>query len=133
MSSDYKILIESDEQILLIKTKLEQIIRVPMKLSQNWEYYDLYYVELIGLWIQLSEYGKFGPPLKIDDEFYPYSFKVQVGFLGELINPEYGKPLVRSVIVELARMIAKNMKNNCVVVRDDLITHNFTIDSKKRL
>src|SRR5688572_12658186 len=105
MSSDYKILIESDEPIETVKPQLEQIIGVPLELSKEWDLYDLYYVEVVGLWIQLSEYGKFGPPLEIDDEFYPYSYRVQVGFLGELINPEHGKPLVQCVIVELARMI----------------------------
>lgn len=128
MSADYKILIESDESVQAVKTQLEQIIRVPMKLSQEWDLYDLYYVEVVGLWIQLSEYGKFGPLLEVDDEFYPYSYIVQVGFLGKLISPEYGKPLVQCVIVELARMIAGNMKNNCVVVRTDVITHRFTVE-----
>lgn len=128
MSADYKILIESDEPVQTVKNQLEQIIGIPLKLSEEWDLYDLYYVEVIGLWIQLSEYGKFGQPLEPDDEFYPYSYIVQVGFLGKLINPGDGKSLVRCVIVELARMIAGNMKNNCVVVKTDTITHRFTAE-----
>ena len=128
MSSSYKILIESGESVQTVKNQLEQIIRVPLELAENWKYYDLYYVEAIGLWIQLSEYGKFGPPLEIDDEFYPYSYRVQVGFLGELINPGDGRSLVRCVIVELARMITTNMKCNCIVVREDVITHRFMVE-----
>ncbi len=128
MSFNYKILIESDDSLETVKTQLEQIIGVSLELSKEWDLYDLYYVEVVGLWIQLSEYGKFGPPLEIDDEFYPYSYRVEVGFLGELINPEHGKPLVQYVIVELARMITRNMKHNCVVVRTDVITHRFMVE-----
>ncbi len=126
MSSDYTILFKSKKPISIVKTQLEKLINSPLKLSEKWKHGDLYYTELLGLWLQLEDCRE--EPEFSDGEFSQYTYEIVVGSLGELIPPRYGKPLVQTVIVELARMITRNMKCNSVVMRDDVITHRFAVE-----
>jgi hypothetical protein len=133
MSVSYKILIDKNGSVPEVKSGLEQIINARFELSENWEYYDIYYLEIMGLWVQFYEldnaisrrYNQQFPEL--NEEYSQYTYKIQVRFLGDLIDPVDGKPWVRCAIVELARMINRNMKCNCLVFAEDVVTHSFSV------
>lgn len=134
MSISYKILIDKDASVSEVKSGLEKIIKTTFEFSENWEYYDLYYTEALGLWIQFYErdnpmsrsYNERFPDL--EDKYAQYTYQIQVGYLGDLIDPVDGKPWVRYAIVELARMINRNMNCNCLVFAEDVVTHSFIVE-----
>lgn len=126
MSSDYSILVESNNSLEVIKDELEHIINFPLHLVEEWEYFEMYSIQLMGLWIQLHEFRKLGE--SVEDEFSRYNYQIQVGFLGNLIDPNDGRAWVHTSCVELARMITRNTGCDTAVVKNYVVTHTFLIE-----
>jgi hypothetical protein len=128
MSVDYSILCDSKEPIDVVKTQLEQIINSQFKLSENWDYYDLYYVEVLGLWIQFHDWRESAKHYQDDEEDSQFTYQVQVGYVRKITGLLDGKDWERIAIVELARMISRNLKCKAVVMAQDVMTHRFEVD-----
>lgn len=131
MSISYSLLFEKNDSTLDVIKQLEKIVNSPFQFADYWEYFDLYYAEVIGLRLSLhnrnnpfKERYKRNNPNHVD-EFAKYNYKVDIEHIGELIDVSNGKQWVRYAIVEIARMINRNMKCDCIVFRDDVITYSF--------
>lgn len=129
MSVDYSILFDSSDPIDIVKTQVEKIINSSFELSENWEYYDLYYVEVLGLWIQMRDWRTNAKHYEgKDEEFSKFTYQIQIGYIRKLTGLSEGKSWVRIAVVELARMINRNLKCNSAVMAQDIITHRFKVE-----
>ena len=63
----------------------------------------------------------------IVDEHAQYTYKIRIGHLGASIDLYDGKQWVRSAIVELAKMISRNLECNSLIFAEDLVTHSFAM------
>lgn len=130
MSIRYEIFFDCEKPIEEVRKQLKELIGAPLELVEDWEHWDMYSTQVLGLKMQLRDYRENSSKL-VGGDLSSYTYQLLVYYIRELTGLSEGKVWMETANVEIARMIARNLKCRSIFVADDVITHRFELETQE--